>query len=137
VNDDDCLELFSDGASRGNPGPAAAGVVLKSGGTIIFETGRYLGLRTNNQAEYLALILALETALRYKPSKVCCYLDSELVVRQIQGRYKVKDPILQKLFARAQKLLSSFPAVTFEHVPREENRLADKLANQAINLTVK
>lgn len=133
MSSESCLEVYSDGAARGNPGPAGAGIVVKNGDSILVQDCRALGVKTNNQAEYLALIYALETAQRYKPERVCCYLDSELVVRQMEGRYRVKDAGLKPLFQRAQALAGAFPAITFTHVPREKNRLADNLANRAID----
>lgn len=123
---------YSDGASQGNPGPAGAGVVVRAGRDILERLSEPLGIRTNNQAEYLALILALEAAGRHCPSEVSCFLDSELVVKQINGRYKVRDADLRLLHARALELAGALGHVSFSHIPRERNAEADRLAGQAI-----
>ena len=128
------LSAFTDGGARGNPGPAALGVVLYApGGELVFEVGEYLGERTNNQAEYAALVRALLEAQRLGARILSCYLDSELVVRQLAGIYRVKDPDLRKLFEKAKHLACGFERVTFEHVPREHNKEADRLVNQALD----
>ena len=109
------LVLRTDGAARGNPGPAGAGVVIEDAdGAVLREVERYLGSRTNNQAEYEAL-------------------DSELVVRQLAGRYRVKDPALRALYEEAEALIARLPAFAVRHVPRAQNQRADRLANQAID----
>lgn len=128
------LILRTDGASRGNPGPAAAGVVIeREHGEILTRLGCYLGEMPNNQAEYRALILGLETIAQFKPAAVAVYMDSELVVRQMTGVYKVRDAVLQGLYRDAMALVHSLPQVTFTHVRRAQNALADQLANQALN----
>ena len=128
------LILRTDGASRGNPGPAAAGVVIeRENSEILTRLGRYLGEMPNNQAEYRALILGLELVARFKPAAVAVYMDSELVVRQMTGVYKVRDAVLQELYRDAIALAQSLPQVTFTHVRRAQNSLADRLANQALN----
>lgn len=128
------LVLRTDGASRGNPGPAAAGVVIEceDGGTL--ETlGRYLGEMPNNQAEYRALILGLRAVTAYHPAAVDVYMDSELVVRQMTGVYQVRDAALKLLYQEAQSLVQALPMVQFNHVRRSDNALADRLANQALD----
>ena len=127
------LILQSDGASRGNPGPSGAGAVLRDpNGAIVREISQYLGLATNNQAEYLALILALEAAIGVGATHLDLRLDSELLVKQLRGEYRVRSPQLQPLFEQAQRLLRRIGSVSIRHVPREQNAAADRLANQAI-----
>lgn len=129
------LVIYVDGASRGNPGRAGAGAVIKDAkGNIVKLLTRDLGSATNNVAEYEALILALEEALILAPgSGVSVFADSELVVKQIRGEYKVKNETLKGLHAIAAKLTSAFPSFKITHIPREKNKEADKLANQAID----
>ena len=129
------LVIYVDGASRGNPGRAGAGAVIKDAkGGIVKKLTRDLGSATNNVAEYEALILALEEALILAPgSGVSVFADSELVVKQIRGEYKVKNETLKGLHAIAAKLTSAFPSFKITHIPREKNKEADKLANQAID----
>jgi len=129
------LITFTDGGSRGNPGPAACGAVIKSEtGKIILQCSKYIGKTTNNQAEYGALILALEKVLElYKKEKkqidLKCYLDSELVVKQLKKEYRMKNEGLKPLFFQVCDLILNFNSVKFFHIPREENKLADKLVN--------
>ncbi|HLJ79851.1 MAG TPA: ribonuclease HI family protein [Ktedonobacterales bacterium] len=128
------LILRTDGASRGNPGHAAAGVVIERADGTVRATGkRYLGVMTNNQAEYRALILGLTAVARYAPASVRVYLDSELVVRQMTGQYRVRDEALRPLYDEAHRLAAALPAVSFIHVPRGKNAQADKLANKALD----
>ncbi len=129
------LYIFCDGAARGNPGPSGAGAVLKDErGRIVAEVVAYLGdSRTNNEAEYEALILALEKARELGATGVFCRADSKLVVEQTLGRWKVKMPHLQPLRNRAAELFQSFSRSDFRHIPREQNREADVLANRAID----
>ena len=128
------LILHTDGASRGNPGPAAAGIVVEQvDGTILAELGQYLGEMPNNQAEYRALILGLRLVADRQPAAVGIYMDSELVVRQMTGVYQVRDATLQQLYREAMALVKALPHVTFTHVRRAQNALADRLANQALN----
>jgi probable phosphoglycerate mutase len=125
-----------DGASRGNPGPASYAVILRGpDGQTLFEIGKYLGRATNNVAEYYALITALDYAAAQHIERLLVRSDSELLVRQMQGRYKVKSPDLRPLFERAQKLARGFAHFAVEHVPRELNRDADELANIALDKT--
>ncbi|MBL8878223.1 MAG: reverse transcriptase-like protein [Phycisphaerales bacterium] len=123
-----------DGGSRGNPGPAAAGVVIaRDDGQLLHEAGYFLGHDTNNGAEYKALILALRRVESMSLSHVAIRSDSELLVRQITGDYRVKSPTLAKLYEQAQLLLLRIPRWQIQHVRREENRRADWLANQALD----
>lgn len=123
-----------DGASRGNPGPSGAGAVVEFGdGRAPTELCSYLGETTNNVAEYRALLLALEEAVRHAVSSLTVHSDSELLVRQLRGEYKVKAEHLRPLHAEACRRLRVFPMVRILHVPREENRRADSLANLAID----
>lgn len=126
--------LYCDGAARGNPGPAAAGAVLKNAkGEILEEISEYLGETTNNQAEYRALLLGLQKAIEHKVEKLEVFLDSELVVKQINRLYKVKHPAIIPLFEEANSLLRKIPSITVKHVLREKNKEADLLANLAID----
>lgn len=128
------LVLRTDGASRGNPGPAAAGVVIETeAGELVAQGRHYLGEMTNNQAEYRALILGLKALRHKRPSAVTVKLDSELVVNQMKGSYRVRDEGLLPLFADARALVAALPEVRFAHVPRAENHLADALANEALD----
>jgi ribonuclease HI len=128
------IVLRTDGASRGNPGHAAAGVVLADAqGNVLVRDAAYLGVLTNNQAEYRALILGLRAAARYNPSSVRVYMDSELVVRQMRGEYKVKHDLLRQLYEEACAAARALPHVTFANVPRSQNADADALANAALN----
>lgn len=126
--------IFSDGGARGNPGPAGIGAVLYDENKKIITTiSKYLGVATNNQAEYQALILALKKATELKTEEVICYLDSELVVRQLNREYKVKNKDLAPLFLQIHNLSLQFKKVSFFHIPREQNKEADKLANEAMD----
>lgn len=123
-----------DGGARGNPGPAGYGAIFKDAtGKKVGELSRYLGIRTNNYAEYSGLIAALEYALSqgYKTLKV--FSDSELLVRQINGVYKVKSPELRELYEKAKPLMRKLESFRIEHVRREFNRDADRLANRAMD----
>lgn len=129
------IVIHSDGAARGNPGPAGAGAVLSDAeGRIVGEVCRYLGDgMTNNQAEYHALLLALREAQAKGATRLAIYCDSELVVRQIEGAYKVKNEGLRTLYQEAMQLLRNFGKYTIAHIPREKNKRADQLANLAID----
>ncbi len=125
--------LYIDGAARNNPGPAGAGVCLRCGEKMLFCEGFYLGSLTNNEAEYQALLLGLAAAQDcVAGAKLAVFSDSELLVRQITGIYKVKKPELKILHGRAMGLLSLFD-YTIKHVRREENKLADLMANKGID----
>ncbi len=126
--------LFCDGASRGNPGPAGAGAALfNPRGEVAAQLARYLGETTNNVAEYQALILGLQEAARLQARKLQVFADSELLVRQLNGQYRVKSPHLLPLWRLVKNELQNFETYTISHVPRAENRLADELANQGID----
>lgn len=124
------LQIYTDGGSRGNPGPAASAAIIKdSTGKIITKASRYLGETTNNQAEYQGVILALEKVLTYFPEKIDFYLDSELVVNQLSQKFKVKDKNLQSLFVRIWNLSQKFKKIMYHYIPREMNKEADRLVN--------
>lgn len=126
--------LYCDGASRGNPGPAGAGAVLADPqGEVKVERGRALGRTTNNVAEYQALLLGLEAARDQGVRKLQVFSDSELLVKQLKGQYRVKNPHLLPLWRRAWQELQKFQAYAIFHVPREQNRRADRLARRAID----
>jgi ribonuclease HI len=131
------LRLFTDGAARGNPGPAGLGMVIEDDrGMRLWGGCRFAGRTTNNKAEYLALIDGLRKVSEWRPDRLEVYMDSELVVKQMLGQYKVRDTELAPLHRQATSLLGSFPRVTVRHVPRERNRGADALANKAIDEAV-
>jgi ribonuclease HI len=136
------LIINTDGGARGNPGPAGIGVVIADENQqIIGRHKQYIGEATNNVAEYKALILALTEAQRVsnlEPSTLHLEIrmDSELIVRQMQGRYKIKEPTLKLLAGEVLILIKHFKNVTFHHVPREQNKEADKLVNQAIDAAI-
>jgi len=126
--------VHTDGAARGNPGPAAIGVVIEDEeGRTVYEASRALGVRTNNEAEYLALITALEYLKEARPKEAEFRLDSELVVKQLSGEYKVKEPRLQALHGQVVMLLNAVPKYKMRHVRRVENARADELANEALD----
>lgn len=134
------VNLFTDGGSRGNPGPAAAGVVvLDSDNEVVNTANRYLGEATNNQAEYRALILGLELVKKTYPHhstqdiSLNVYMDSELIVRHMLGEYKVRAIELLPLFTEAKTLAGQFGTIDFIHVPREKNAQADALVNQCLD----
>ncbi|MBI5151508.1 MAG: ribonuclease HI family protein [Candidatus Pacebacteria bacterium] len=135
------MRIFTDGGSRGNPGHAATGVVVLDGETILFESGVYLGIATNNVAEYEAVLRALSWVAKEKelghfptPQTLEFRLDSQLVVEQLNGRYKIKQPHILAYVKKIQDVLTSlgYP-VTFTHIPRSENARADALVNQALD----
>ncbi|MBN1282225.1 MAG: ribonuclease HI family protein [Proteobacteria bacterium] len=128
------ITIHSDGAARGNPGPAGAGAVLRDeSGAVVAEVSEYIGETTNNQAEYQALIFALGEAKRLGATSVAVFADSELMVRQLNGDYRVKNEGLKPLYQEAFKALRAVGEYTIEHLPRERNKEADKLANRAID----
>jgi len=132
--------IHTDGGARGNPGPAGAGAIIRDGlGNAIASVSRFLGTRTNNFAEYEAVILALETLAALVPAHergaaiVTVKMDSELVVKQLQGAYKVRSASLKAQHARLAHAIAMFRSVSFAHVPREQNADADALANEAMD----
>ena len=128
--------VFSDGGARGNPGPAAAAfIVLSENGQVLAASSRYLGLRTNNQAEYEALIAALQFAATINAEEVICHLDSELVAKQLTGEYTVKNLKLRTLWRKIQELNSCFKNVSFIRVPRTNIQIqkADALVNEVLD----
>jgi ribonuclease HI len=128
------LVLYADGAARGNPGPAGIGVVIENErGRVLKEVSQFIGRKTNNQAEYMALIQGLEAAAEYQADAIQIRLDSELLVHQLKGEYKVKSPLLKPLRNQVQKLLTRYKVVGIEHIERQYNRAADRLANRAID----
>ena len=135
LNRDDARHhLYTDGGARGNPGPAGIGArLLTASGDVVEELADFIGTATNNVAEYQALLAGLELALDRGVERLDVFLDSELVVRQVNGRYKVKDAGLKPLHAQACQLLSRFHEVDVKHVRREQNAEADRLVNEAID----
>jgi len=126
--------MFADGGSRGNPGPAASGsVLLTPKGETIAEIGVFLGIKTNNVAEWNGLCAGLEAAVQRGITRLAVRLDSELVVKQITGVYRVKHPDLQPFYARAKALLRKFAFVDIRHVPRKQNAHADAVVNQTLD----
>ncbi|MDD3726666.1 MAG: ribonuclease HI family protein [Candidatus Ratteibacteria bacterium] len=126
------ITVYIDGASKGNPGKASIGVVIYSNKNLLKKIGASIGDATNNVAEYIALITALIECLYYKPEKLTIKSDSQLLVRQMQGSYKVKDRYLQKLQFIATRLISLYNSVSFIHIPREENKEADRTAENVL-----
>ncbi|MFL5367190.1 MAG: ribonuclease HI family protein [Myxococcales bacterium] len=128
------LRIFSDGAARGNPGPAGAGaVVLDSKGKVLARVGKFLGKQTNNVAEYEGVLLGLARAKELGATEIEVRADSLLLIRQLEGEYQVKNAALKLLHARAKALLRQFDHYDLRHVPREENTLADEMSNRAID----
>lgn len=126
--------IHSDGGARGNPGPAGIGVLLTNEqGVSVAEISNFIGRATNNQAEYQALLAGLEKAKSLGAEEVVCRLDSELVVKQLNHEYKVKNKDLAPLFLKVHNLITGFKKISFQHVPREMNKEADKLANEAMD----
>jgi len=130
----DIAIIYTDGGSRGNPGPAGIGAVITKDGQSVASISEFLGVTTNNVAEYTALIKALEKSLECGIEKVEVRTDSELMVRQMKGEYRVKNEGLKPLFLKAQALKNRFASFAIVHVRREYNKEADRLANQAMDL---
>ncbi len=125
--------IFFDGAAKGNPGPAGIGViVLGKNNMILLEVNHFIGTKTNNQAEYEALLAALGTAENFRSANIIFRTDSELIFRQITGKYKVRDNKLKRYHQRALEMMAKFANARLEYIPREKNRAADRSANQAI-----
>ncbi len=127
------VQVYTDGAARGNPGPAGVGIVVKRGAQTLAEISDYIGKATNNVAEYIAFIRGLEEALTLGATKVEFFSDSELLVKQIKGEYKVKNEGLTPLHHHAKSLIKKFKTFSISHTERKENKHADKLANQGID----
>ncbi len=129
------LHLFTDGGSRGNPGQAAVGVVLIDPlkNEVLREYGEAIGVQTNNIAEYRALITGLTIAQDFCPNHLICHLDSELVVKQLNGEYRVKMQSFQPLIQEINEAKSRFPQITFVYIPRDKNKRADLLVNRALD----
>ncbi len=128
------LQVYSDGAARGNPGPSGAGAVLiEPGGQVVAKVGKFLGHQTNNYAEYMGLLLGLKQARALGAKEIEVFADSELLIRQLGGRYQVKSPSLRPLYEEAVELLKAFSRVKLVHVPREMNSAADEMSNRAID----
>lgn len=133
------LEIYTDGGSRGNPGPAASACIIFLDGKSIFENSHFLGVRTNNQAEYMGVVLALHWLDKNRKFKRAdFFLDSELVVNQLIGRYKIKDEILRSLAERInKKILQLNMTIYFTAIPREKNKIADKMVNEKLDSVLK
>ena len=131
----DHLLIACDGGSRGNPGPAAIGAVVRDAqtGELLASVSEHIGVATNNVAEYQALVSALETAAKLGATRVTIQADSQLVIRQLEGSYRVRQPHLKPLFDRVRALLAPYDDVELRHVPREENAEADALVNAALD----
>lgn len=128
------LIIYTDGGARGNPGPAGIGVVIfNEKQDIVGQYKKYIGETTNNQAEYKAVVLGLEKAKEFDAEEVEVNLDSELVCSQINGVYKLKNKDFQDSFIKIYNLKQSFKKIEFKYIPREKNKLADSLANQAMD----
>lgn len=132
------ITIFTDGGARGNPGPAGIGAVIKYAREEK-HYGQYLGEKTNNEAEYEALIFALKKCKsllgkeKVKKAELECFLDSELVVKQLNHQYKIEEPHLQKLFIQVWNLMLNFGQIKFSHIRREQNKIADSLVNEALD----
>lgn len=126
------LEIFIDGACRGNPGPAAVGIVIQENGKVVKKISKSIGEATNNIAEYTALIYALKEAIALKAQQLKIYTDSELLYYQLTGTYQIKNENLKSLLDEAQALGKKFKHIEMKRIPREQNQEADKLATQAI-----
>jgi len=132
------LVIFCDGGAFNNPGPAGIGVVIcDKSGKVIKKISRYVGEKTNNQAEYQAIIAALKEAKKLKSKNIQIYLDSKLAVEQINHRYKIKNAGLAPLFIEVHNLKISMPNLKFSYVPRTKNKIADNLVKEAIKQYVK
>lgn len=133
MSDSPVVQVHIDGAARGNPGPAAYAFIINGPGTQAVEDKGCLGSTTNNQAEYTALVRALHKAVELGAQRLLVHSDSELLVKQMNGEYRVKNEGLRALFNEAKELSRRFERVTFRHVPRAQNKRADELCNQALD----
>ncbi len=128
------IHLYTDGGSRGNPGPAASGAVLKTPeGETVAEVMKYLGETTNNQAEYMAIVIGLQKALDLGATRVDVFMDSELACKQLNGQYKVKNQEIAKRFVEVRSLEHQFDRVRYTHIYREKNTEADALVNVCLD----
>ncbi len=128
------MRVYSDGAARGNPGISGAGAVLvEPSGQVVDKLGKFLGVHTNNYAEYMGLLIGLRRAKSLGVREIEVFADSELMIRQLGGRYQVKSATLRPLYEEAVKLLNVFSRVKLVHVPREMNKAADEMSNRAID----
>lgn len=131
------LNIYVDGASRGNPGKAGIGIIAYDDrNKVIRRFKQYLGRTTNNVAEYMALIYALQEGLISRNSSLTVYTDSELVIKQLEGKYRVKDELLKMLLKQVEHLKEGFEEVKIKHIDGKENKEADRLANQAIDMSL-
>ena len=125
--------IYSDGASKGNPGPAGAGAVIRDPeGNTVAEVAEYVGITTNNVAEYMGLLEALKVCAQRKWGPVEVFADSQLLIRQLQGKYRVKNEGIRPLYEEIRGLLGQVGCVKLQHIPREENREADRLSNVGV-----
>jgi ribonuclease HI len=132
------LSIYIDGAAKGNPGPAGIGVVLRDADNVLVKNiNRFIGIATNNVAEYTALITGMEEARKLKFKEITINTDSELLAKQLGGEYKVKSPALKDLHSKVSRLLDDFGYVSINNIPREKNKDADRLANKAISDSLK
>ncbi len=132
------MTINTDGGARGNPGPGACGAVLKDiNGIILERRGKYLGVVTNNQAEYEGIILGMELALERKIECAEFLLDSELIVKQLTGLYRIKEPKLIALYQKAKELAAKIPEIHYRTIPREQNKDADQIVNKVLNSPIK
>lgn len=128
------LTIYTDGGSRGNPGPAATGIIIKDEtGKTVSAYGEFLGTQTNNYAEYKAIISALKKAKSLGATEVACFADSKLVVEQLNQNWKVREPSIQKLFVEAYNASQQFKKITYKHVLREKNKEADAEVNKILD----
>jgi ribonuclease HI len=129
------IEIYTDGGSRGNPGKAAIGFLIYGPGkNIIEQSSEYIGIKTNNYAEYYAILKALAAVKKYGPEEVVIYTDSSLAYNQINGFWKIKDEEIKKMVSRINKEIVNFKIFKISYIPREKNKEADKLVNIALNL---
>jgi ribonuclease HI len=128
------MTLNTDGGSRGNPGPGACSAILKDrNATIVGKASKFLGLCTNNEAEYQGLLLGLELAIKHNADDLEVLMDSELIVKQLNGKYRVKEPRLKPLFDKVKEMTQNFDAICFISIPRERNKEADTLVNTVLD----
>ncbi len=130
----DTIEVYVDGGSRGNPGPSGGGFAVYRGGENVLEGSEFYGEKTNNQSEYLALRTALREVFAHFPEvKINCFMDSQLVVEQMNGNYKVKNENIRPIYEEVSRISGQFKGFQIQHVRREQNQRADELANQAMD----